>query len=342
MMNHTVKKRNRARPLRIFRSAIGRKPIAFVYRAVHNRRVSVITAPAAAALPPASASPALLLGLIGTGIERSLSPALHEHEAAHHGIRVHYQLIDLARWGADAGELPGLLRAARLMGFAGLNVTHPFKEAILPLLDDLAPAARRIGAVNTVVFDAQGRAVGHNTDGSGWAWGVRSLLPQVDLSNVVLLGAGGAGRAIADALLELGVRELSIYDRDAARARSLAEHLQGRAPTVRAIDDPTAALRAATGLVHATPTGMPQYPGLPVAPALLHPGLWVAEAVYVPLQTELVRAARARGCRVVDGGAMAVGQALGAFRLFTGRAPDAQRMRALFERLVVARDGADG
>ncbi|HXF46963.1 MAG TPA: shikimate dehydrogenase [Burkholderiaceae bacterium] len=297
-----------------------------------------------APIPPqpgldASRAPALLLGLIGTGIERSLTPAMHEREAACHGLRVHYQLIDLARWRADARELPGLLRAARLMGFAGLNVTHPFKEAIVPLLDDLAPAARRIGAVNTVIFDAEGRAVGHNTDASGWAWGLRSQLPRADLTHVVLLGAGGAGRAIADALLELGVGALDICDRDAARARSLAEHLQGRGARVRAVGDAAAALGSATGLVHATPTGMPQYPGIPVAPHLLHPGLWVAEAVYVPLQTDLVRAARARGCRVVDGGTMAVGQALGAFRLFTGREPDAQRMRSVFEQLVAARDG---
>lgn len=309
-----------------------------MYRAVHNCLVQTIAATVAPA-PAVSLAPALLLGLIGAGIERSLTPAMHEREAAYHGLRVHYQLIDLARWRADERELAGLLRAARLIGFAGLNVTHPFKEAIVPLLDELAPAARRIGAVNTVVFDAQGRAIGHNTDASGWAWGLRAVLPQADLTRVVLLGAGGAGRAIADALLDLGAGALDIYDRDAARAQSLAEHLQGRGARVRAVGDPAAALRAATGLVHATPTGMPRYPGMPVAANLLHPGLWVSEAVYVPLQTDLVRAASAHGCRVVDGGMMAVGQALGAFRVFTGREPDAQRMRSIFEQLVAARDG---
>lgn len=279
----------------------------------------------------------LLLGLIGTGIDRSLSPALHECEAARHGLRLHYQLIDLGRWQADARELPGLLRAARLMGFAGLNVTHPFKEAVVPLLDELSPAARRIGAVNTIVFDAGGRAYGDNTDSSGWAWGLRTVLPRADLSRVVLLGAGGAGRAIADALLDLGCARLSIFDRDARRAQELAARLQQRGAAAESIANLAPALAVASGLVNATPTGMAHYPGMPLAADLLHPRLWVADAVYVPLQTELVRAARARGCRVVDGGAMAVGQALGAFRLFTGRDPDAQRMRAHFEQLIAER-----
>lgn len=283
----------------------------------------------------------LLVGLIGAGIQRSLSPALHEEEARHHGLRLHYQLIDLERSGSGVEALPGLIQAARTMGFAGLNITYPCKQAVMPLLDDLSDAARTMGAVNTIVF-RDGRAIGHNTDGSGWAWGFQRALPQADLSKVVLLGTGGAGAAIAHAALRLGAARLVLVDREPTRAESLAASLnacygEGRACAER---DLALALRDATGLVHATPTGMDKLPGLPVAAELLRPSLWVAEVVYFPLDTELLKVARQRGCATVDGGGMAVGQAVGAFELFTGFTPDAARMEAHFRRLVAARTDA--
>src|SRR5688572_31961536 len=154
----------------------------------------------------------VLVGLIGAGIQRSLAPLLHEEEAARHGLRLHYQLIDVER----AEALPTLLAAARMMGFAGLNITFPFKQAVLPLLDDLSEEARAIGAVNTVVRDGE-RLVGHNTDGAGWSWGFRRALPKADLTKVVLLGAGGAGSACADAVLRLGTQQLVVVDKDADR-----------------------------------------------------------------------------------------------------------------------------
>jgi shikimate dehydrogenase len=137
----------------------------------------------------------------------------------------------------------------------------------------------------------------------------------------VLLGAGGAGAAVAHAALELGVRELAIFDLDRSRARQLASTLG-----MRSSENLAAAMAAADGLIHCTPTGMAKMPGLTLDPALLEPRHWVAEIVYVPLETELLRAARAKGCRTVDGGGMAVFQAAGAFRLFTGIEPDAERM----------------
>jgi shikimate dehydrogenase len=136
----------------------------------------------------------VLCGLIGSGIQRSLTPGMQEEEASHHGLRLHYQLIDLDRTGSGVDELPALLKAARIMGFAGLNITYPCKQAILPLLDALSDEAAAMGAVNTVVL-RDGRSTGYNTDGSGWAWGFRRALPDADLSRVVLLGAGGAGAA---------------------------------------------------------------------------------------------------------------------------------------------------
>jgi shikimate dehydrogenase len=280
----------------------------------------------------------LLVGLIGQGIQRSLTPSMQEEEARAQGLRLHYQLIDLDLVGQGPEALPGLLAAARTMAFAGLNITYPCKQAVIPLLDDLSDEAQAMGAVNTVVF-RDGRAIGHNTDGSGWRWGFERTLPGADLSRVVLLGAGGAGSAIAHSLCRMKAGQLVVVDQDGARARGLADELNrrygGRAASGSVDAEP--ALAGATGLVHATPTGMDKLPGLPLPAPLLRPDLWVSEIVYFPLETALLKAARALGCRVVDGGTMAVGQAVGAFELFTGRAADPRRMDAHFRRLVAAR-----
>ena len=279
----------------------------------------------------------LLLGLIGSGIDQSLTPALQEEEARAQGLRLHYQLIDLDRSASGAAQLPALIDAARTMGFAGLNITYPCKQAVIPSLDDLSDEASAMGAVNTVVFK-QGQAIGHNTDGSGWAWGFTRALPQADLSRVVLLGSGGAGSAIAHAVLRLGAGRLMLVDTDAARAEGLADCLNARYGTgrVSAGSDAAAVLPGATGLIHATPTGMAKLPGLPLDAVLLRPDLWVAEIVYFPIETALLKAARAIGCPVSDGGGMAVGQAVGAFELFTGLSPDAARMRRHFLQMVAA------
>lgn len=281
-----------------------------------------------------AAASKLLVGLIGAGIQRSLSPALHEEEARHHGLRLHYQLIDLDLSASTPEQLPTLLAAARVMGFTGLNITYPCKQAVIPLLDELSPQAQAMGAVNTVVLQG-GRLVGHNTDGSGWAWGFRRAMPEADLGCVVLLGAGGAGSAIADAVLDLGAARLRLVDTDLARAQALADALNLRYPfRVSAQGDAAQALQGATGLIHATPTGMVKLPGLPLAAGLLRPTLWVSEVVYFPIETELLKAARALGCPTLDGGTMAVGQAVGAFELFTGLKADAARMEQHFRQLL--------
>lgn len=280
----------------------------------------------------------LLCGLIGSGIQRSLTPAMQEAEARAQGLALHYQLIDLDATGSSADALPTLITAARVMGFAGLNITYPCKQAVIPLLDALSDEAAAMGAVNTVVFK-DGKSTGHNTDGSGWRWGFERDLPGADLSRVVLLGAGGAGSAIAHALLRMQTKALVLVDSDGARAGALAERLNALYPGRRVAytTDAAAALQGATGLVHATPTGMDKLPGLPLDAALLHAGLWVSEIVYFPLDTELVKAARAIGCRVATGAGMAVGQAVGAFEHFTGRPADAARMEARFRELIAAR-----
>jgi shikimate dehydrogenase len=270
----------------------------------------------------AGAGSKLLLGLIGSGIQKSMTPSMQEREAREHELRLHYQLIDLDAGGAGPDDLPQLVKAMRIIGFAGFNVTYPCKQAIIPLLDELSEEARAMGAVNTVV-NRGGKLVGHNTDGSGWAWGFRRALPDADLARVVLLGAA----------------RLTIVDLDAGRTQALAAKLNAQhgAGRVAASTDIAAALAGASGLIHATPTGMDKSPGMPLPAELLHPGLWVSEIVYFPLETALLKAARARGCPVSDGGGMAVGQAVGAFELFTGRTADPARMDAHFRSMVKTR-----
>lgn len=281
--------------------------------------------------------PAVLVGLIGHGIQASRSPALHEHEGAAQGLRLVYRLIDLDRLGLGLEALPELLTAAERLGFSGLNITYPAKQAVIPLLHDLSADARALGAVNTVVL-REGRRIGHNTDCSGFAEAFRRGLPDVPRARVVQLGAGGAGAAVAHALLAEGVGELAIADTDPARAVALAAALTARfgAGRARPASDLAAEVAAAEGLVNCTPVGMAKLPGTPLPPALLHPGLWVAEIVYFPLETALLRAARALGCRTLDGGGMAVFQAVGAFELFTGIRPDAARMLAHFAAMSAA------
>jgi shikimate dehydrogenase len=272
-----------------------------------------------------------LCGLIGAGIGASRTPAMHEREADEQGLRYVYQLIDLDRLGLGVEALPELLTAAKRMGFAGLNVTYPCKQAILPLLDELSEDARALNAVNTVVI-RDGRLIGHNTDWSGFAEGFRRGLPDARLDRVVQLGAGGAGAAVAHAMLALGAKRLAVFDVEPARSAELAASLAERFGGGRAVGgtDLLAAMAEADGLVHCTPTGMAKRPGLPLDAGLLDRRHWVAEIVYFPLETELLRVARAKGCRTLDGGGMAVFQAAGAFRLFTGVEPDAERMRRHF------------
>ncbi|XVU29579.1 shikimate dehydrogenase [Actinoplanes sp. CA-054009] len=277
-----------------------------------------------------------LVGLIGANIGTSMSPALHELEADRHGLRYLYQLIDPALLGVDIGDL---LVAARRLGFRGVNVTHPYKQDVVKFLDELSPEAALLGAVNTVLFDGS-RATGHNTDRYGFASGLARQLPGVATGHVVQIGAGGAGAAVASAIAETGTRLLTLADLDAERARRLARAISDNTGTtvdVIAPDDVPARLADADGLVNATPIGMEGHPGMPVAAEHLRSALWVADVIYRPLETGLIRAARARGCRVADGGGMVVHQAAASFRLFTGLTPDEELMYADFEILTGSR-----
>jgi shikimate dehydrogenase len=268
-----------------------------------------------------------LTGLIGAPIRHSASPAMHERAAEALGARCHYQLIEIA--GAGADELRLLLEGVKRLGFSGVNVTFPYKEAIVPLLDELSPDAAGIGAVNTVVV-RRGRLVGHNTDTTGFAMAIGDLIARYRDGAVALLGAGGVGKAIAFALSGLDIAELRIFDTDRARAERLAALLPG-GQRIAIADSVEAALRDAVGMVNATPVGMLPNRASPVPEALLHRGLWVVDAVYSPLWTPLLIAARSKGATVMTGRDLAIRQAADAFELFTGLRPSTVEMGMAFD-----------
>jgi shikimate dehydrogenase len=256
---------------------------------------------------------------------------MHESEGRAHGLDYEYRLLDLDLL-EDGNDLAQLLSRCEREGFSGLNITHPCKQAVLAHLTGVSDEVAALEAANTVLL-REGERIGHNTDWSGFAQSLRRGLPHAAMQEVVQLGAGGAGAATAFAALTLGTGHLVIFDINHQRAQQLAERLNAHFGAARAEagEDIEAAMAAAQGLIHATPTGMDRHPGLPLAAELLRPAIWVAEVVYFPLETELLRAARAAGCRTLDGGGMAVFQAAEAFRLFTGMTPDTERMLQHFE-----------
>ena len=285
------------------------------------------------ARPPAPADRRFLTGLIGAPIANSASPAMHEQAAEALGAHCHYQLIEVA--GAGRDELRLLLDSVRRLGFAGVNVTFPYKEAVVSLLDELSPGARAIGAVNTVVV-RDGRLIGHNTDTTGFARAIGELVRDPAQHRVAVIGAGGVGKAIGFALAATGVREIRIFDTDRAKAEQLAAQLasQGEAKAVDCVED---AVRGATGVVNGSPVGMLPNRGMPVPEALLRKDLWVADAVYTPLWTPLLNAAKARGAEVMTGRELAIYQAADAFELFTGLKPSAVEMGNAFDAVMAKR-----
>ncbi len=286
-------------------------------------------------------TPKVLLGLFGINILKSLSPAMHQEEGRHHGLNVFYQLMDFAAMGtpvASNDNLPSLMKAAQQMGFAGLNITYPCKQAVLPLLDELSPDAAAIGAVNTVVFK-NGRSIGYNTDCSGYAIALKEKLGERALGRVVLVGTGGAGAAVAHALMGLSASHLTLIDTDADKATHLAHSIAKRfgESKVSATSDAQAALAQADGLVNATPLGMAGIGGMCVPESWIQPKHWVSDVVYSPLVTPMLQAAHDKGCTTIGGDGMNLWQAVQAFELFTGKNPDAARMGRYHQALFAQR-----
>ena len=283
-----------------------------------------------------------LVGLIGANIMGSLSPGLHEDAFAAAGIKGHYHLMDLDR--LPGRRLEDLVAAVRAAGFDGVNVTFPCKQAVIPLLDEMSPEALQIGAVNTVTITAAGRTKGYNTDRIGFRRNFEEGLGRASLEGkaAVLVGAGGAGRAVAFALMDLGAATVLVHDVEAGRAAALVADLASHygAARSRTAGSLAGAIAGAAGVVNATPIGMSGFPGNPVPMGALQSQHWVADVIYTPIETELIKAAKAKGARTLTGGGMCVHQAAETFKLFTGLPADTQRMHRTFAAALAARDAA--
>ncbi|KQZ78335.1 shikimate dehydrogenase [Mesorhizobium sp. Root157] len=271
------------------------------------------------------------MGLIGRGIQSSRTPRMHECEARRLGIGYSYLLLDFDRLGLGDEAIGDVVGAAQAAGFHGLNITHPFKQSVIPVLDQLSSDAQAIGAVNTVVFDGKAKH-GHNTDSWGFAESFSDAMSDARMDHVAMFGAGGAGAAVAHALIKIGVGRLSIVDSEASRADELAARMAAMFGTRVASSLGTEeTIRAVDGIVNATPVGMEKYPGTPFDTALLASDQWVADIIYFPTETELLRKARVAGCRTLPGTGMAIYQAVRAFELFSGREADRSAMAGHFE-----------
>lgn len=291
----------------------------------------VLPAAARASLRASVPGTSKICGLIGSGIGGSRSPAMHETEARALGLPLAYRILDSEVIGFGADDLGPLLNTLAALGFDGTNVTHPFKQAVLPLMDELSEAAAKLGAVNTVLL-RDGRLIGDNTDWSGYRASFLAALGVLPRGRVAMIGAGGAASAVGYAHLDLGAERLAIFDPAAERAEALASRLAALFPDAEVIAAGSAAeaIAEADGVVQCSPVGMESHPGLPFDPALLTRDMWVSDVIYFPLETELLKAARAIGCATLNGGGMAVMQAAHAFARFTGLEPDVDRMLADF------------
>lgn len=259
---------------------------------------------------------------------------MHMAEARAQGFACDYRFHDMDDPDLADVSLPEMLDRVERDGYAGVNVTYPYKIEVMQYLDDLSENATAVGAVNTVVF-RNGKRTGHNTDLWGFAEAFRRSYSDVDRSHALLIGAGGAGVALAHGLVDCcGIKRLSIHDVDNDRAEELAARVAERwGADVRAAPDlaELVATEMPAGVVNATPMGMAKLPGTAFPPELLDPSMWIVDIVYFPLETEFLKNARDRGCRTLSGAGMAVFQAVRAFELFTGRPADPSRMRATFD-----------
>jgi shikimate dehydrogenase len=282
-----------------------------------------------------------LVGLIGANIMKSLSPAMHADAFAAAGIDGYYHLMDVQ---VKKRSLPQLLESVKVAGFAGTNVTFPFKQEVLPLLDELDEGAAQIGAVNTVTFAPDGRTKGYNTDRRGFRLNFEDGLgrARAEGATAVLVGTGGAGRAVAFALMDLNVATVVLYDRDSRQSASLMTDIAKHYGPARCrlATDLAADIVAADGVVNATPIGMHGFPGNPVPSEGLRPTQWAADVIYTPVETAFIKVARAKGLSVLTGSGMCVHQAAEAFRLFTGIEPDVARMHRTFAEALAVRDAA--
>jgi len=263
--------------------------------------------------------------VIGSPIEHSISPEIHNSSFS----KLKLNCIYLAH-RVEKSHLREAIEGFKALGYSGVNVTIPHKVEVIKYLDEVSPEAKAIGAVNTIVFK-KGKASGYNTDGTGALLALKEAGVEVENTRVVVLGYGGAARAIAASLALKGkVEKITIAGRNLEKARALAEDISklGASTEASGMDNIEELLRESQILIHATPVGMsPRAEETLLTHKQLHPELTVMDIVYTPLETRLLREAKKAGCRVVDGLGMLIHQAAEAERLWLGVEPDISVMR---------------
>jgi shikimate dehydrogenase len=271
------------------------------------------------------------VGLIGSGIQESRSPLMHMREAEAQKFSLNYDLFDLDNFDINSINLEDLLDEIENAGYTGVNVTHPCKQTIIKYLDEVETEASDLGAVNTIIFK-KGKRYGHNTDWQGFYASLKISLPDIQKESVLQLGAGGAGSAVAYALAKTGIKTIYIYDVDTDKTKVLIKRLTNRFKDIAFIipDNIEFVAQNCEGIINATPIGMKKYPGLPLPSEYLSPNHWLADVIYFPLETELLKVARKLGCNTLDGSGMAIHQACEAFKLFTKKQANVDRMAQTF------------
>jgi len=265
-----------------------------------------------------SDSPFVLAGVMGWPVAHTRSPAIHNHWIARHGLKGAYVQLPV-----HPDRLEAALRGLPALGFAGCNVTVPHKVSAMHFMDELHPTAQRVAAINTIVVQLDGSLLGMNNDGAGYIQSLRDADPtwRGDAGPALVLGAGGAARAIVVALLDEGVPELRITNRTLERAQALAEAFGDRVKVVPWAER-NEAMAGISLLVNTTTQGMHGQPPLDVALDALPAAAMVSDAIYIPMETPLLAQARLRGHQTVNGLGMLLNQARPAFKAWFGVMPE--------------------
>jgi shikimate dehydrogenase len=265
-----------------------------------------------------SDSPFVLAGVMGWPVAHTRSPAIHNHWIARHGLKGAYVQLPV-----HPDRLEAALRGLPALGFAGCNVTVPHKVSAMHFMDELHPTAQRVAAINTIVVQPDGSLLGMNNDGAGYVQSLRDADPawRGDAGPALVLGAGGAARAIVVALLDEGVPELRITNRTLERAQALAEAFGDRVKVVPWAER-NEAMAGISLLVNTTTQGMHGQPPLDVTLDALPAAAMVSDAIYIPMETPLLAQARLRGNQTVNGLGMLLNQARPAFKAWFGVMPE--------------------
>ena len=271
-------------------------------------------------------APTLKLGLIGDNIAASRAPNLHRIAGRLNNMDVQYDRLIPKELNQTFDQV---FDSRPANGYQALNITYPYKEYVVPKVEIDDPMVRAIAAVNTVVFDGT-LSKAYNTDYTGFIAAYEQVRASAAPGVCCLVGTGGVGRALAFGLVKLGADEIRLFDRDSAKARQLEYDLNALDPqtVVTAVDDLDVATANCDGLLNGTPLGMVGYPGSAFEPKAIANAAWVFDAVYTPIETMFLQSAKAAGAQIISGYELFFFQGVHAWRHFSGRDVDTQKLRA--------------